>query len=449
MARFHLKKGYDIPIAGDTEPVVVNGKRPTLVALQPFDFRNLRPMLKVAPGDQVRAGQVLFVDKKNEAIRFVAPVGGTIKDIVRGERRAIRHVVIATSGTEEAVEFSKHDESQLHELSGEQVRQALLEGGLWPVLRQRPYTRIADPEATPKAIFISAVDSAPLAPDTKILLQDRVKYFQAGIKVLQKLTTGKIHLSVSPANEAFFGKVEGVELHVFKGPHPAGNISVQVFHIDRLRPKEIIWYLHPVDVARVGEFFLEGRYPAEKVVALAGTGLEKRVYVKTVEGAQIKEVLQEQPDAAEFRFISGDVLTGTNAGLEGYVGFYHHQITVIPEVKGKRLFGWAVPGLERPSYLPTYLSYFTGKKRFEMDTDLNGEPRAFVATGIYEEVMPMDILPVHLAKAILVEDIELMEKLGIYEVDPEDFALCSYVCPSKSDFGEIVERGLRLMEKEG
>ena len=266
---------------------------------------------------------------------------------------------------------------------------------------------------------------------------------------LQKLTDGKIHVSTSSHNQEFFSSIEGIEKHLIDGPHPAGNISVQVFHIDRLRPKEIIWYISPTDVARIGTFLLTGKYPNEITVALTGSNLEHRGYVKTIQGTQISSLIKESILGSTSRIISGDVLTGKTCTSEGFVGFYHTAIAVIPEVQKKRFMGWAHPGLKLSSYLRTHLSFLKPSAKYELNTDLNGEGRAFVATGLYEKVMPIDILPSHLCKSILVEDIEQMEKLGIYEVDAEDFALCTYICPSKIEFGEIINKGITLMEKEG
>ncbi len=449
MGQFKVKRGYDIPLAGAPERLLVNGSRPKLAAVQPADFRNLRPQMQVAPGTQVKVGTVLFTDKKQPAIKFLAPVSGTVKDIVRGERRRILRAEIQVALADEFEEFTKFTDAQIKELDRVVMRDAILLGGLWPAIRQRPFSNIADPDATPKAIFISGLNTAPLAADPNFLLQDLKADFQTGIHALQRLTNGKIHLTTAPDHQDCFEGVVGVERHTISGPHPAGNVSIQIYYIDRLRSGEIVWYIDPYEVARIGQLLKTGRYPHETIMAVSGSAIDERKYVKTFTGAALASFLPENLDDIQNRVISGDVLSGTVTNYEGYIGYYDHTITVIPEVQGKRRLGWLSPGLKLPSFSGTFLSSFFKGRKFEQNTDLNGEERAFVSTGNYEKVMPMDILPVHLAKAILVEDVELMEKLGLLEVAPEDFALCTYICPSKIEFGEIIEHGLTLIEKEG
>lgn len=449
MAHFKVKRGYNIPLAGAPERVLVKGTRPKQAAVQPADFRNFRPQVEVGPGAAVKVGSVLFVDKKHPEIRFLSPVAGTVNEVVRGERRRIMRVVVDAASGDDYEEFPKYSDDEIKRLNREKVQSALLQGGLWPAIRQRPYSNIAALEATPKAIFISGMETAPLAADPNFYMQGLKADFQSGIYALQHLTEGKIHLSVAPDQQDSFDGVDGVERHTFAGPHPAGNVSVQVYHIDRLRAGEIIWYISPFDVARIGQLLKNGRYPNETIVAVAGPELEKRQYVKTISGASMASILPEKLDDDEQRVLSGTVLAGTNASLEGFIGFYDHTVTVIPEVQKRRLLGWLSPGFSLASYGGTFFSSLFRNKKFVQNTDINGDERAFVSTGNYEKVMPMDILPVHLAKAVLVEDIELMEKLGILEVAPEDFALCTYICPSKIEFGEIIEHGLTLIEKEG
>lgn len=449
MGQFKLNKGYDIPLVGAAEKRVERASRALRVAVQPIDFRNLRPALKVKPGDRVKRGTVLFVDKRRPQIQFLSPAAGTVIDIVRGERRAIQRIIVETDETDSAESLARFSSGDLKSLDRTKVVEALCTSGLWPAIRKRPYTEIADPGKTPKAIFISAVDSAPLEAATPILLQERQADFKAGLEVLKRLTDGKVHLSTSPQTSAWFKDITEAEKHVFEGPHPAGNISVQAFHIDRVRSGEEIWYISPRHVAQFGRVLLTGEYSAEKIVAITGSGLNQRHYVQTVEGVQVQSLTTETIADDQNRVISGNVLTGRKTDREGYVGYYDDMITVIPEVAGKRFFSWVMPGFDAPSFWRTFFSRWLPRRERVMNTDLNGEPRAFVATGEYEKVMPMDILPMHLAKAILIEDIELMEQLGIYEVAPEDFALCSYICPSKTEFGDIIERGMIMMEKEG
>lgn len=447
MGVFKLKKGYDIPLQGSATRRVENVPKTTAVAVQPIDFRGMRPGMKVESGDTVKRGSVLFVDKQRPEILFRSPVSGTVRDVVRGERRVIQRVIIDVSANSNE-NFEIYSNTQINDLAADQAKKILLNSGLWPTLRQRPFSKIADPDKTPKSIFISAVDSAPLQAETDMLLEGRDQDFQLGINFLSKLTSGKINLSVSAKTEAFFSKVENVEHHHFSGPHPAGNVGVQIHHIDRIQAGDLVWYISPRHVAQIGSFLSKGVYPGSKTYALTGSELASRHYMNATEGALIRDLVSTSLAKGKQRVISGNVLTGRQAGADGFVGFYDDMITVIPELKGRRFMGWLQLGLNANSFWRIFLSKLTPKKQVAPDTDMNGEERAFVSTGEYEKLVPMDVLPVHLCKAVLVEDIELMEQLGIYEVAPEDFALCSYICPSKIEFGDIIEKGVLAMEKE-
>ncbi|NQV41963.1 MAG: Na(+)-translocating NADH-quinone reductase subunit A [Candidatus Marinimicrobia bacterium] len=448
MGVFKLKKGYDIPLQGIAERRLEKAPKTTSVAVQPIDFRGLRPAMKVEAGDTVSRGSILFVDKQNPEILFRSPAAGTVREVVRGERRAIQRVIIDVS-SDSAESFDKYTAEQVKVLVASQAKEILLNSGLWPTLRQRPFSKIAALDASPKSIFISAMDSAPLQAETDMLLEGQEKSFQLGIHMLSKLTEGKINLSVSARTKAFFSTISGVELHEFSGPHPAGNVGVQIHHIDRIQAGEKVWYLSPRHVAQIGNFLMTGEYPGSKTYALTGSELEKRHYVAGVEGALVRDLVDAELDKKTQRVISGNVLTGAKSSSLGYVGFYDDMITIVPELEGRRFFGWLRLGLNANSFWPIFLSKLTPKKKLAPTTDMNGEERAFVSTGKYEKVVPMDVLPVHLCKAILVEDIELMEQLGIYEVGPEDLALCSYICPSKIEFGDIILKGIETMEKEG
>jgi Na+-transporting NADH:ubiquinone oxidoreductase subunit A len=448
MGVFKLKKGYDIPLQGIAELRIEKAPKTTSVAVQPIDFRGLRPGMKVAAGDSVKRGSILFVDKQRPEIIFRSPAAGTVREVIRGERRAIQRVIIDV-GTDSNERFESYTSGQIASFTADQAKSILLNSGLWPALRQRPFSKIADFKKKPKAIFISAVDSAPLQANTNLLIEGRGQHFQLGITLLSKLTEGKINLSVSADTEAYFAKVEGVELHHFSGPHPAGNIGVQVHHVDRMEAGDIIWYISPRHVAQIGSFLSRGEYPGSKTYALTGSELINRFYVTGKEGAHIKDLVSTPISVAKQRVISGNILTGRKTLPSGYVGFYDDMITLIPELSGRRFMGWLQLGFNASSFWRLFFSKLTPRKALAPSTDMNGEERAFVSTGEYEKVVPMDVLPVHLCKAILVEDVELMEKLGIYEVAPEDLALCSYICPSKIEFGDIIEKGVLLMEKEG
>ena len=448
MGVFKLKKGYDIPLQGSAERRIEKVLKTTAVAVQPIDFRDLRPAMKVEAGDTVSRGSILFVDKQKPEILFRSPAAGTVREVVRGDRRAIQRVIIDLAG--DAVEtFDKYTVDQVKALSTKQAKDILLKGGLWPTIRQRPFSKIAAVDVSPKSIFISAVDSAPLQAESDMLLEGQEKNFQLGIQLLSKLTEGKIHLSVSARTKAFFSSISGVELHEFSGPHPAGNVGVQIHHIDRIQASEKVWYVSPRHVAQIGSFLSSGEYPGSKTYALTGSELEKRHYVAGTEGALVRDLVEAALNKKTQRVISGNILTGTKSSSLGFIGFYDDMLTVIPELQGRRFLGWLRLGMNANSFWPMFLSKLTPKKKFAPTTDMNGEERAFVSTGEYEKLVPMDVLPVHLCKAILVEDIELMEQLGIYEVAPEDLALCSYICPSKIEFGDIILKGIKAMEKEG
>ena len=447
MGVFKLKKGYDIPLQGSAERRVEKVPKTTAVAVQPIDFRGMRPGMKVEPGDTVKRGSILFVDKQKPEILFRSPAAGTVREVVRGERRVIQRVIIDV-GADSAESFDSYTPTQIAGLSADQAKEILLNGGLWPTIRQRPFDRIADFTKTPKAIFISAVDSAPLQAETDMILDGRETDFQLGIDLLPKLTERKMHLAVSSKTEAFLAKITGVETHQFSGPHPAGNVSVQIHHIDRLLAGDTVWYISPRQVAQIGAFLAKGEYPGAKTYALTGSELSDHHYVQATEGALISDLVSTPIAADKQRLISGNVLTGRQTRLDGFIGFYDDMLTVIPELTGRRFMGWLRLGFKASSYWPMFFSKFTPRKEQAPTTDMNGEERSFVSTGEYEKLVPMDVLPVHLCKAILIDDIELMEQLGIYEVAPEDLALCSYICPSKIEFGDIIEKGMQTMEKE-
>lgn len=447
MGVFKLKKGYDIPLQGSAERRLESAPKTTAVAIQPIDFRGLRPGMKVEAGDIVSRGSILFVDKQKPEILFRSPAAGTVREVVRGERRVIQRIIIDVAG-DSAEKFENYTAEQVNTFSTSQAKEILLNSGLWPAIRQRPFSKIADIDASPKAIFISAVDSAPLQAESDMLLDGQDKQFQLGIQMLSKLTEGKIHLSVSAKTKAFFASIKGVELHEFSGPHPAGNVGVQIHHIDRIQAGEKVWFISPRHVSQIGSLLSGGEYPSSKTYALTGSEVEKGYYVKGTEGALVSDLAKMTFNNNTQRVISGNVLTGRKSAARGFVGFYDDMITVVPELEGRRFFGWLRLGLNANSFWPMFLSKLTPQKKLAPTTDMNGEERAFVSTGEYEKVVPMDVLPVHLCKAILVEDIELMEQLGIYEIAAEDLALCSYICPSKIEFGDIILKGIEAMEKE-
>lgn len=446
-----LKKGLDIKLEGLPEKVLPKCPAPLLYAMKPTDFHGITPKMLVSEGDKLKAGTLIFCDKYRPEVAFASPVSGTLQAIVRGERRKILEVVIAPDELNEAEEFTAPD---VVSAAREDLVAFMLKAGAWSFLVQRPYGIIANPDVTPKAIFISGFDSAPLAADNDYLVNGEGALFQKGIDVLKKLSgTGKVHLSLCadyPANNTF-ERAKGVEIHRFKGPHPAGNVGVQIHHIDPINKGEVVWTIAPQHVIALGRLFAQGVYDVSKVVALVGSEVKKPRYYRMIAGAslsQLAEFLYEPQEGKSQRVISGNVLTGANVGLNGYLGFYDDEITVIPEGDYYEMFGWMMPRLSKFSLSHTYFSWLMGGKRYKLDTNLNGGQRAFTVTGQYEKVLPMDIYPVYLLKAILAGDVEKMEQLGIYEVIEEDLALCEFVCTSKIDVQEILRKGIDLMMKE-
>ena len=364
----------------------------------------------------------------------------------------MQEVVIENDNKNEAEKIKVISENDVASIKKEEIISNMLSAGLWPLIRQRPFSKIANPADDPRDIFISAMDTSPLAADINFILQGLEKEFQHGINILAKLTSGKIYLSTNgKADNTFFNNINNVEKNSFTGVHPAGNVGVHIHHINPVRHGQIVWYVNPYDVAMIGKSFLDGEYCSEKIIALAGQALNDRHYVKTVIGAPIEFIIKDtnitQP---EVRYISGDLLTGRKILKTGYMGYYDNLVCVIPEgPKERKFIGWYLPGLNKRSHSRTFLSSWLARDEFSVDTLLNGSERAFIISGDYEKVIPMDIYPVYLIKSILANDIEEMEGLGILELSEEDVALCSYICPSKIDFGGVLRKGLDLIEKEG
>ncbi|MTI20516.1 Na(+)-translocating NADH-quinone reductase subunit A, partial [Fulvivirga sp. RKSG066] len=436
---------------GKAQSKIAEVEQPETFAYKPTSFHGiLRPKLTVKEGDNVKAGTTILFDKKNESVKHVAPVSGEVVEIRRGDKRKLLEIVILADKQMEYESFKKYSVSDIANVTREEVVENLLTSGTWPNITQRPYGVIADPEETPKAIFISAFDSHPLAPDYNILFKGEDQYFQAGLDVLKKLTTGNIHLNVSADTEspAMFTNANNVEVNKISGKHPAGNVGVQIHHIDPINKGDVVWTLDPFGVIQIGKLFLEGKYDASKVVALAGSEVQNPQYYKTYAGASIKKMIENNIKDGHVRYVSGNVLTGEKIAKDGHIGFRDNLVTVIPEGDEYELLGWIKPTTDKLSFQRAFglLSFLNPKKEFVVNTNTKGEPRAFVQTGVFEQVTPMDIYPTYLLKAILAEDFDDMEALGIYEVLEEDLALCEFVDVSKHDVQAIVREGLDLMQ---
>jgi len=444
----YLKKGLDLPINGTAAQNTKKVIKPDVVAVKPTDFRGLVPKLLVREGDKVLAGTPVLADKMSQNILFASPVSGTVAEVVRGEKRKLLEVRIKADADQEYVDFGV---KKVSDLSAEQIKESILAAGLWPALTQRPYGIIANPETKPKAIFVSAFSTAPLAADTEYALNGQIAHVQTAVDALGKLAGCKVHVCVNATNASAtpFGKLQNVVLHTVSGKHPAGNVGVQIHHIDPIRKGELVWTVSPVMLAAIGKLFNTGRYDVSRKIAVTGPKVNTPAYVEGYPGIAIKDLKDFYNASENLRYVSGDVLTGTNVGAEGFVGFFDNQVTILEEGDKYELLGWAKPC--RPALFSasrTYFSWLTPKKKYDMDTNLHGGPRAFVVNDTYGKVLPMNLYPVYLLKACLANDIDKMEKFGIYEVLEEDLALCEYVCPSKIYIQQIITDGIALMLKE-
>jgi Na+-transporting NADH:ubiquinone oxidoreductase subunit A len=444
---YKIRKGLNISLAGEADKFFGNITPADLYAVKPGDFHGLVPKLEVNEGSEVKAGTTLFVDKNQPEICFTSPVSGKVISINRGERRAILEVVVRADSIQEYESFSAGNPLiMLHE----EVRKILLMSGLWPAIRQRPYNIMASPKDMPKSIFVSAFDTAPLAPDYDFIVQGAEADFQVGINVLSRLTSGKVHVNVSdeyPASPAFT-RVHNAQTNYFRGPHPTGNPSIQIQRIDPVNKGEVVWVVSPQHVISIGRLFTKGIYDASRLVALTGSEVIKPRYYRIISGTSIKSITEGNVRKSDHRYISGNPLTGKLVSPGGFLGYYDSQLTIIPEGDHFEFLGWALPGFNKYSFSRSFWSWLMPDRVYELDTNIHGGQRAFVMTGLYEKVFPLNIYPMQLLKAILAEDIDQMERLGIYEVAEEDFALCEFVCPSKTEMQTLIRKGLDLMKQE-
>ena len=441
-----IRKGLSINLKGKAKHELSSVSRSKIYAINPPDFYGVIPKMVVKAGEKVKAGDVVFFDKKDEQIKFTSPVSGEIREIIRGARRRILSIKIIADTKDQFKDLGAKNPSKMDAI---QVKEFLLQTGCWAYIKQRPYDIMANPADTPKAIFISAYATAPLAAEPGFALQGKEKEFQAGIDAISKLTAGKVHLGVGSNDSSFLNNIKGVEIHKVSGKHPAGNVGVQISKIDPINAGERVWVLKPVDVAIIGQTLLTGKYSPSKVIALAGSQVKDPKYYEIIQGAQIKDIVDGKLKEGKSRIISGDPLTGMKVTLNDSIGFYDTEITVLPEGDKYRFFGW-MPffGNDKFSMSRTFFSFLTPNRVYDLDTNMNGEERAMVVTGEMEKVMPIDIYPMQLIKAVLAGDIEKMENLGIYEVAPEDFALIDFVSSSKLEAQDIIRQGIDLMIKE-
>lgn len=443
----NLKRGFDIKLEGAAALTVEKLEQAKTFAVKPTDFPGLTPKLSVKVGDSVKAGAVLFYDKYQNDVKFCSPVSGTVSAINRGERRKILDIVVESDGANDYESFKKADPNSL---SAEEIKAEMLKSGVWPFVIQRPFGVVANPTQTPRDIFITGFDSSPLAPEYGAILKDEKRALQAGIDALSKLTDGKIYLGL-PANqstEAYDG-LSGVETTTFSGAHPAGNVGIQLGNIKPVNKGEVVWTMNTQSLVFVGRLFLNGTYDVSRTIALTGSEVADPKYYTTIGGAHLSSLVTgKTKKVGNERIVSGNVLTGEKVSVNGYLGFYHNQLTILPEGDSIAPFGWIAPGFKYFSHTRTFLGKLLPKKSYRLNTNFHGGERAFVMSEEYEKFVPMDILPVYLIKSILVNDFDKMEQLGIYEVIEEDLALCEYGCTSKIEVQEILRKGIDTVIKE-
>ncbi len=450
MADLTIRKGHNIRIAGVPSNEVQKGLKPKSVAIQPTDFRGLKPKLLVQEGDRVKIGSSLFRCKTHPEISYPSPGAGAVSSIQFGPRRVIEKIVIELAEQEETESFDSFRPAEIRALDRSQVLSALLKGNMFPFIRRRPFNKVANPSDTPRDIFISGWNTAPLSVNLDLALRRRLPQFQAGIHALQKLTSGNVHLSINEntiSNTLL--EMQGAEVHTVAGPHPAGNVGIQIHHIAPLGLHDVVWTVNAQDVVRIGTFFLTGKYDPSLFTTVGGPGVKNPTHIKSRMSVQLDTLLQDNLNVGDQRIISGDVLTGSKSELQGYLGFYDSSVSVVPEGGEREFMGMLHPGSSTSRYSLTNAFLRFGQNLFSFNTLNNGSERYMVPINAWENVLPMDVLPNALYRAILAQDIEEMEQLGIMECDEEDFALCSFACPSKIDVGGTIRQGLDLMEKEG
>ena len=441
-----IKKGLDIKLKGESEKITENALSSNVITLKPEDFHSIIPKLSKKVGELVKAGESVFYNKSIEEMKFVSPVSGEVTDIVRGEKRKILAVKIKADTKQQFVDYGVKDPKVMN---AEEIKSHLLNTGCWPFIKQRPYDVVANPTKTPKAIFVSAYASAPLAADYDYVLAGKENELQAAITALSKLTTGTIHVSVGKNSNSPLTGLNNITLHKVSGPHPSGNVGTQIAKIDPVNKGEVVWTITPQDLVIIGELLLTGKFNAERIIALAGSSVSAPKYYKTIIGAAITSIVEGKLAGKNNRIISGNVLTGKAKSLKDCLGYYDNLVTVIPEGDDYELFGWTMPVFKKISTTRSLtFSWLNPKKKYDLNTNTNGEHRAFVVTGQYEKVFPLDIFPMQILKACMYKDLDEMEKLGMYEVAPEDFALTEFVCISKQPHQEIIRKGLDLMLKE-
>ncbi|MCM2311906.1 MAG: Na(+)-translocating NADH-quinone reductase subunit A [Steroidobacteraceae bacterium] len=446
--KFQFRRGLDIPLGGPPRPDI-HALEVGSVALLPVDYPGVKPVLRVEEGQRVALGQPLFEDRTDARVRFVAPGAGTVTAIHRGAKRALRAVVVTLDGNA-AVEFDPVPRERLGSLSGDEVRRRLLDAGLWPALRSRPYGRVPHPDATPHALFVTAIDTNPVAPDPRVMIGQYGDDFADGVLALTALLDGKVYVCCAPGAELRLPEHPRLVLAEFSGPHPAGLPGTHIHAIAPVSARRTAWYIGYQDVIAAGRLFSTGQISTERVISLAGPAVKLPRLVRTRLGASIDDLTRGEIEPGECRVVSGSALAGrATSDWAAFLGRYHRQVTVLREGRQREFLSWILPGAGKFSLTRTFLSGFLPARLFPLDTNLLGSARAMIPIGSFERVMPLDLLPTQLLRAIAVGDTDAAQQLGCLELEEEDLALCSFVCPSKYDYGPLLRQALTRIEKEG
>jgi Na+-transporting NADH:ubiquinone oxidoreductase subunit A len=447
---FSIKKGLDLPISGKPEQTIYDGNKVNSVAILGNEYVGMRPTMMVEEGQKVKLGQPLFTDKKNPGVQFTSPGAGTVKAINRGAKRALQSVVIDLEGDDE-ITFKQYDLNKLDNLKRSDITKNLIDSGLWLAFRTRPYSRSPAVDAIPHAIFVTAIDTNPLAADPSIIINEHAEDFKHGLTILSQLTEGKVYVCQAPDTALPVNQKSNIEVHTFSGPHPAGLAGTHIHLLDPVNASKSVWTVGYQDVIAIGKLFTTGRLWVERIIAFAGPLVNKPRLIRTRLGASTQDLVLGEVQNIPSRIVSGSVLHGHTANnWAAYLGRFHNQISVIAEGIERELLGWIRPGGKgKFSSLNVFFSSILGQKEVALTTSQNGSPRAMVPVGVFERVMPLDILPTQLLRSLLVKDTDTAQALGCLELDEEDLSLCSFVCSGKYDYGPALRSNLTQIEIEG
>lgn len=447
---FSIKKGLKLPIAGEPVQTIDNANTVKSVAVLGSEYVGMKPTMLVEEGQYVKLGQTLFTDKKNPNVHFTAPGAGKITSIKRGAKRVLQAVIIELEGNDE-ITFQSYKAAELNDLSRDDVKTNLLNSGLWTALRTRPYSKSPLPETNPHAIFVTAIDTNPLASDPELIISEYAVDYAYGLTILSRLTDGKVFVCQSENAPITSAAAVNIETHTFSGPHPAGLASTHIHLLAPVSAQKTVWQINYQDVIAIGKLFTTGHLWVERIIALAGPLVNKPRLLRTRLGANTEDLVRDEVQNVQSRVISGSVLHGhTATNWAAYLGRFHNQISVIAEAKEREFFGWIKPvGKDKFSALNVFISKALGAKQLNLTTSQNGSPRAMVPVGTFESIMPLDILPTQLLRALIVHDTDSAQALGALELDEEDLALCSFVCSGKFDYGPALRSNLTQIEKEG